>query len=202
MCLPFFECAAHQLAHSKCDKRSDTHSFLGAETDVDCSYPHGVITCILIHGCLFSICIYNAAVKSVVTRESEISAQLTLPAPHQGKWKQTLQRSQSHGKNDLALWLKCFLSSPFWSVTSIDQSNDVAKGQVNQARLLCSHLRLTVIQRCPGGSRFETGQPSGPRCWTRADTGRWGRLYYQTFEMIDKKNGNGNHHNTSEFLTD
>lgn len=62
--------------------------------------------------------------------------QLTLWAPRQGKWKQTLQMSRSHGKNDLALWLKCFPPSPVWSATSIYQSNDVAKGQVNQAQLL------------------------------------------------------------------
>lgn len=62
--------------------------------------------------------------------------QVTPRARRQDKWKQTLQMSQSHGTDDLALWLKCFPPSPVWCAASIYQSNEVAKGQVNQAQLL------------------------------------------------------------------
>lgn len=48
------------------------------------------------------------------------------------------QRASESGRgdNDLASQLKCFPPSPVRSATSIDQSNDVAEGQLNQAQLL------------------------------------------------------------------
>lgn len=135
-----FEWFGHQIAQNKCDKRIDMAAFL-ALTRIVTAAIH--TAWIYMHTDSFSP-VFNLHLQCSRHVDGHPGKwniwpsfmQLTLWAPRQGKWKQTLQMSQSHGRNDLALWLKCFPPSPVWSATSIYQSNVVAKGQVNQAQLL------------------------------------------------------------------
>lgn len=64
----------YQIAQNKCDKRIDIAAFLALKQIVDCSHPYSKYSvCIVMHSLLFSISIYNAAVKKMVTQESKIS---------------------------------------------------------------------------------------------------------------------------------
>lgn len=64
----------YQIAQNKCDKRIDIAAFLALKQIVDCSHPSSKYSvCIVMHSLLFSISIYNAAVKKMVTQESKIS---------------------------------------------------------------------------------------------------------------------------------
>lgn len=132
--------SGHQRAQSKCDKRIDTAALLALK-QIATAAIH--IAWIYMHTDSWSpgFNLHLQCNRQVDGHPGKWNIcpsfmQLTLRAPRQGKWKQTLQMSRSHGENDLALWLKCFPPSPVWSATSIYQSNDVAKGQVNQAQLL------------------------------------------------------------------
>lgn len=65
----------YQIAQNKCDKRIDIAAFLALKQIVDCSHPYSkYIVCIVMHSLLFSISIYNAAVKKMVTQESNCVA--------------------------------------------------------------------------------------------------------------------------------
>lgn len=64
----------YQIAQNKCDKRIDIAAFLALKQIVDSSHPYSKYSvCIVMHSLLFSISIYNAAVKKMVTQESKIS---------------------------------------------------------------------------------------------------------------------------------
>lgn len=180
-----YERWANQTAKNKWDKRIDT----AAETDSDCSHPYSV-----------NIYMHTDPRSPVFNLHLQCSRQvdghpgkwnicpslmqLTLWAPRQGKWKQTPQMSRSHGKNDLALWLKCFPPSPVWSATSIYQSNDVAKGQVNQAQLLLLSFETdsdAALSPAAAGSA-----PDGLQCpdiW-RANIGNIFRIYQIQKELF------------------
>lgn len=164
-----FEWFGHQIAQNKCDKRIDMAAFLALTR---------IVTAAILAAWIY---MHNDSCSPVFNLHLQCSLhidghagkwniwpsfmQLTLWAPRQGKWKQTLQMSQSHGRNDLALWLKCF--PPLLSDLPLPSINLMMwqKARLIRLNYFCSHLRLTVMHYCPYCSWCRTGQPSVSGYW-------------------------------------
>lgn len=165
----------YQIAQNKCDKRIDIAAFLALKQIVDCSHPYSKYSvCIVMHSLLFSISIYNAAVKKMVTQESKISG------PRSHSWHCEYRAKGNGNKHCKRVSHMVRMTLLYDLSASRLLLSDLPLPSINlmiwqRARLIklnyfCSHLRLTVIQRGPSTSRFKTGHTLVLGCWVTVGT--------------------------------